>query len=164
MTDNTPNDINKHRHKQVEILDKAFDAFEKIKAYQAELQTEKSGALSLFIGTMRDYNEDRKVQSMWLEHYPQMTQKYIAEQLDKVYRQYQINDIRIVHRIGEVYPQDTIVVVAVWAAHRRDAIAANHYLVEQLKSKAPFWKKEKFKDQSTHWVSRNTAGANILSY
>ena len=164
MTDNTPNDINKHRHKQVEILDKAFDAFEKIKTYQAELSVEKSGALSLFVGTMRDFNEDKKVQSMWLEHYPQMTQKYIAEQLDKVYRQYQINDIRIVHRIGEVYPRDTIVVVAVWAAHRRDAIAANHHLVEQLKSKAPFWKKEKFKDQSTHWVNRNTAGANIMSY
>ena len=101
---------------------------------------------------------------MWLEHYPQMTQKYIAEQLDKVYRQYQINDIRIVHRIGEVYPRDTIVVVAVWATHRRDAISANHYLVEQLKSKAPFWKKEKFKDQSTHWVTTNTAGANVMSY
>ena len=164
MTGSTTNDINKQFYKQVEILEQAFDAFEKVKTYNAQLPIEKSGALSLFVGTMRDFNQNEEVQSMWLEHYPQMTQKYIAAQLDKVYRQYQINDIRIVHRIGEVYPGDAIVVVAVWAAHRSDALAANHYLVEQLKSKAPFWKKEKRKDQSTRWVNTNTSGASIQSY
>ena len=164
MRDSTTNDINKQLYKQIEILDKAFDAFEKVKDYSARLSIEKSGALSLFVGTMRDFNKNEAVQSMWLEHYPQMTQKYIAAQLDKVYGQYEINDIRIIHRIGEVYPGDTIVVVAVWAAHRGDAIAANHYLVEQLKSKAPFWKKEKRKDQSTHWVRTNTPGVRIPPY
>ena len=90
-----------------------------------------------------------------------MTQKYIVAQMVKMYNRYQINNIRIVHRIGTIYPGDPIVVVAVWAAHRRDAIAANHYLVEQLKSKAPFWKKEILVDQSTHWVETNTPSAEI---
>ncbi len=164
MASNTSNDINKQFYKQVEILEQPFDAFEKIKAYQKQMPAEKSGALSLFVGTMRDFNHDREVQSMWLEHYPEMTHKYITAQLDEVHSRYQINDIHIMHRIGVVYPADTIVVVAVWAAHRKDAITANHYLVEQLKSKAPFWKKEKFKDQSTHWVAMNTPGANIPSH
>lgn len=161
MVADVPNDINKHLHKQVEITDQSFDAFEKIKAYQAQLQTEQSGALSLFVGTMRDFNRNRQTRSMRLEHYPKMTQKYIAAQLDKVYRQYQVNDIYIVHRVGEVYPGDTIVLVAVWATHRRDAMAANHYLVEQLKSKTPFWKKERLNNQRSHWVTTNTAGAEI---
>ena len=160
----TTNDINKLLYKQVEILDQPYDAFDKIQVYHTNLSREKSGALSLFVGTMRDFNQDKKVQSLWLEHYPQMTQKYIVEQLAKMYRRYHINDIRIVHRVGKVYPRDTIVVVAVWAAHRSDAMAANHYLVEQLKSKAPFWKQEKFVDQSTQWVSTNTPGAKISSY
>ena len=164
MAGNTSNDINKQFYKQVEISEQAFDAFEKMRAYQQRLPIEKSGALSLFIGTMRDFNRNKQVQSMWLEHYPEMTQKYIAVQLNRVYSQYQINDIRIVHRIGLVYPGDTIVAVAVWAAHRSDAIAANHYLVEQLKSKAPFWKKEKLEDKSAHWVTTNTSGAKIPSY
>ena len=163
MVSDTANIINKRLYKQVEILQQPFDAFEKIKAYQAELASEKCGALSLFVGTMRDFKLDKKVHSIMLEHYPNMTQKYIVEQIAKMYQQYQINNIRIAHRIGIVYPKDTIVVVAVWAAHRRDAMTANHYLVEQLKSKAPFWKKEKFSDQSTHWVTANTPGATISS-
>ncbi|MBC6414619.1 MAG: molybdenum cofactor biosynthesis protein MoaE [Chromatiales bacterium] len=161
MVCDTANDINKQLHKQVEILEQPFDAFDKIRAYQADLAIEKTGALSLFVGTMRDFNQDKKVQSMLLEHYPQMTQKYIVAQMVKMYNRYSINNIRIVHRIGTIYPGDTIVVVAVWAAHRRDAIAANHYLVEQLKSKAPFWKKEILADQSTHWVETNTPSAEI---
>ena len=164
MTANTSNDINKQFYKQVEISEQAFDALEKIAAYQSRMSAGKSGALSLFVGTMRDFNHNAEVQSMWLEHYPEMTHKYIATQLGEVHSRYQISDVRIVHRVGMVYPGDTIVVVAVWAAHRSDAIAANHYLVEQLKSKAPFWKKEKFKDQSAHWVAINTPGANIPSY
>ena len=164
MTVNTSNDINKQFYKQVEILEQPFDAFEKVKAHQRQMSAENSGALSLFVGTMRDFNRNKEVQSMWLEHYPEMTHRYITAQLDEVHSHYQINDIYIVHRIGMVYPADTIVAVAVWAAHRKDAIAANHYLVEQLKSKAPFWKKEQFKDQSAHWVAVNTPGANIPSY
>ena len=93
-----------------------------------------------------------------------MTQRYIAAQIDKVCQQHAINAIYIAHRVGEVYPGDTIVVVAVWAAHRSDAMAANHYLVEQLKSRAPFWKKEQLADHRAQWLSSNTPGAKPLSY
>jgi len=176
MSEHTRDDTNKQPLKaagqrvtqpvarQIELLEQAFDGLAKVQSYQASLPAEQSGAMSLFVGTMRDFNQGQQVRSLWLEHYPPMTQRYIAAQIDKVCQQHAINAIYIAHRVGEVYPGDTIVVVAVWAAHRSDAMAANHYLVEQLKSRAPFWKKEQLADHRAQWLSSNTPGAKPLSY
>lgn len=150
-------------HWQIEILEQPFDALEQIRKCQAVLPMQHAGALSAFVGSMRDFNQQQKVKSMWLEHYPEMTQSYIESEAAKVCELYQLNYVYIAHRVGVIYPNDAIVVVAVWAGHRRDAMEANHYLVEQLKSKAPFWKKETFVDNKTHWVLKNTSGASLIN-
>ena len=151
--------MEKHTNQQIEILDQPLDVWQKLKDCQAALPMATCGALSLFVGSMRDFNRQVKVKNMWLEHYPEMTHSYIANEVAKMCVRFQLDYVYIAHRVGIVRPGDTIVAVAVWAAHRRDAMAANHHLVEQLKAKAPFWKKETLANNEEHWVTANTPGA-----
>ena len=115
------------------------------------------GATTIFIGTMRDFNEGDSVQSMFLEHYPGMTESSLERIMQQAADQWHLNDLCIAHRVGTVYPGDPIVCVAVWSAHRKEAYEANRMIMEELKSTAPFWKKEQLKDQQ-RWVQCNTKG------
>ena len=116
------------------------------------------GATAVFVGTMRDYNEGDEVTAMTLEHYPGMTEKVLGEIEAEARQTWDVIDIRIAHRMGEVLPGDPIVLVAVWSAHRKEAFEACRALMEQLKSSVPFWKRETLKDGSQRWVEKNTDG------
>ena len=104
---------------------------------------------------MRDFNQGDAVQSLFLEHYPGMTESYLAQIASEAAQRWDLIDTLIVHRVGELKPGDPIVLVAVWSAHRKDAFEASRYLMEELKSRAPLWKKEQLADGS-RWVEKNT--------
>jgi molybdopterin synthase catalytic subunit len=144
---------------KVKICSKAFNPWQEIQDYQATLAAiAKFGATSIFIGTMRDYNEGVAVQSMTLDYYPGMTEKQLEKILADAGQRWQIIDTYIVHRVGEIKPDDTIVLVAVWSSHRGDAFDACRFIMEALKSTAPFWKKEMLNSGQTRWVEKNTDG------
>ena len=104
---------------------------------------------------MRDFNEGDEVRAMTLEHYPGMTEQYLEKISKEAKQRWDLIDCLIIHRVGDVSPNDPIVVVAVWSAHRAAAYEANRYLMEELKSRAPFWKKETL-NQGSRWVEKNT--------
>ncbi len=142
---------------KIELFDKPFDAWDWVKSCQRaqpNLQS-KIGATSVFVGTMRDFNEGDEVRSMVLEHYPGMTEKHLTGISQTAMQEWDIMDICIAHRLGEIHPGEPIVCVAVWSAHRKDAYEANRLVMEELKSKAPFWKKEHLA-KSSRWVEKNT--------
>jgi molybdopterin synthase catalytic subunit len=142
---------------KVEIRPQDFDPYQEVSAYQREiLQAEgKYGATAVFVGTMRDFNEGDEVRAMTLEHYPGMTEQYLEKISKEAKQRWDLIDCLIIHRVGDVSPNDPIVVVAVWSAHRAAAYEANRYLMEELKSRAPFWKKETL-NQGSRWVEKNT--------
>ncbi|UCE88686.1 MAG: molybdenum cofactor biosynthesis protein MoaE [Pseudomonadota bacterium] len=143
---------------KVEVRSEGFDPLAEVAHYQASMATPPSacGASALFIGTMRDFNEGNSVQAMTLEHYPGMTEQHLHAISEEAARRWDIEDTLIIHRVGRLRPADPIVVVAVWAAHRAAAFDACRYLIEELKARAPFWKKEQLAS-GARWVEKNTA-------
>ena len=144
---------------KIEVTSTSFNPWTTLSSYEESLITQhgKCGAVTTFIGQMRDYNEGDSVQSMFLEHYPGMTEKYLSQLSEEALRRWDILDTLIIHRVGNMQPGDTIVLVAVWAGHRAPAFEACRFLIEELKFKAPFWKREQLSD-GTRWVEKNTAG------
>ena len=144
----------------IELREQAFNPWQELLDYQQSLHTEKGkyGANSVFVGTMRDFNESNTVTSMFLEHYPEMTSGYIEKIANEAKEKWNIYDVLVLHRVGEIVPDDTIVLIAVWSAHRQEAFEACRYIIEELKHRAPFWKKETRDDNSSHWVTSNTQG------
>lgn len=100
------------------------------------------GAVVSFIGQVRDLNDGENVTAMNLEHYPSMTEKSLEGILAQAKKRWAIEDALIVHRVGELKPLDQIVLVLVASAHRKDAFAACEFMMDFLKTEAPFWKKE----------------------
>ena len=117
------------------------------------------GALVSFLGLMRDMNEGKAVARMTLEHYPGMTEKALMAIAEEAARRWSLDRVRILHRVGALAPQEPIVLVAVTSAHRGDAFRACEFLIDYLKTRAPFWKKEST-SSGDHWVeARETDGA-----
>ncbi len=147
---------------KVEIFDKSYDPWQEAQRYQKNyLEEGKFGAMALFIGTMRDLNEGDGVASMTLEHYPEMTQKHLEKIAKDAMDKFDVLDVMLMHRVGQVFPSDPIVCVAVWSVHRATAYDANRFVIEDLKAKAPFWKKEILEgeqENSMRWVEKNTPG------
>jgi molybdopterin synthase catalytic subunit len=147
---------------KVEIRASQFDPWKEATAYETEfLRVGKHGAKSIFIGSMRDMNEGDAVASMVLEHYPEMTQKHLEQIAFEALDKFDILDALIIHRVGEVKPSDPIVCVVVWSVHRGAAYDANRFIMEDLKAKAPFWKKETLanaQEDKQRWVEKNTPG------
>lgn len=126
----------------------AFDPW----ALQADLANDTgAGALAAFVGLMRDQNAGRAVTAMTLEHYPGMTECALRDIAEEAAARFGLRAVRIVHRVGRVLPADPIVLVAATAAHRGEAFRGCEFLMDYLKTRAPFWKKEET-DQGTHWV------------
>lgn len=140
----------------IKICTQGFDPWQEIQEFQAEAITGKYGATSIFIGTMRDFNEGDDVKAMTLEYYPGMTEKQLENIIADARQRWKILDVLLVHRVGKILPGDSIVVAAVWTAHRGNAFDANRFIVETLKSKAPFWKKELLTTDEERWVTHNT--------
>jgi len=144
----------------IEVTANPIQPWQRLEAYtrqQPELAG-KHGATAVFVGSMRDFNEGDMVSTMQLEHYPGMTEKYLARIAEQAMQQWSLLDLLIIHRVGEVNPADTLVLIAAWSAHRAEAFAACRQLMEWLKSEAPFWKKEHLGDGSQRWVEKNTPG------
>ena len=138
---------------KIEILNEKFDPWQAIVEYKRnQLQNNsKIGASSVFLGTMRDFNDDEEVESMELEHYEGMTEKYLSDIVDKAIKKHKVIDGLVIHRIGVLKPTDPIVLVATWSEHRDNAFNATREIMESLKSDAPFWKKENT-DKGFKWV------------
>ncbi len=138
----------------------AFDPWNEVEAYQDKAFGRKGtyGATATFVGTMRDFNEGARVCRMNLEHYPGMTEKHLEEIIAEARRRWDVLDALVVHRVGTIEPDEPIVLVAVWSVHRGAAFDACRYVMEELKSRAPFWKKELFAGGGDRWVESNTNG------
>ncbi|OYT88546.1 MAG: molybdenum cofactor biosynthesis protein MoaE [Burkholderiales bacterium PBB6] len=100
------------------------------------------GAVASFVGTVRDNNDGAGVSAMELEHYPGMTEKAIEQMIDEAFRRFDLRGARVIHRVGPLLPRDQIVLVVVSSAHRGQAFQACEFLMDYLKTQAPFWKKE----------------------
>ncbi len=141
----------------VEIRNAPFDPWGEL-ASRALGTGGKCGATAVFVGTMRDFNEGLSVREMFLEHYPGMTERHLDAIATEASERWELLDTLIIHRVGRIRPDETIVLVAAWAAHRAEAFAAARYLIEELKSRAPFWKKERL-PEGERWVEKNTPAA-----
>ena len=141
-----------------EIRETAFDPWQETQQYQSsQLSDGKYGATASFVGTMRDFNQGDDVGSMHLEHYPGMTERHLQKICDEARARWELLDCLIIHRVGEILPNQPIVLTVVWSAHRKEAFEACRYLMEELKTRAPFWKKEGLGD-GQRWVDKNTPG------
>lgn len=109
------------------------------------------GAVALFVGTVRDVNAAQAVRTMTLEHYPGMTEKALQGIVDEAKTRWDVYEALVVHRVGTLQPEDQIVLVAVTSAHRGEAFAACEFIMDYLKTRAPFWKKETT-PEGTRWV------------
>lgn len=139
----------------IELRHTKFDPLHELAEYQKNLASGKYGACCNFIGSMRDFNEGDDVSQMTLEHYPGMTEKFLQTICDEANEKWPLLDCLIIHRIGAINPNDSIVLTAAWSAHRDASFAACRYLIEELKHRAPFWKKEDT-ENGERWVSENT--------
>lgn len=120
------------------------------------------GAVCSFIGTVRDRNEGQSVSTMELEHYPGMTEKAIEAMIDEAHRRFDILGARVVHRVGLLMPLDQIVLVVVSSAHRGQSFQACEFLMDYLKTQAPFWKKEQTPD-GARWVDARVSDDAALA-
>jgi molybdopterin synthase catalytic subunit len=133
----------------VRVQTEDFDIAQEIAALRAT--NPKVGAVASFIGTVRDVNDGSAVATLTLEHYPGMTEKALAEIVADARSRWRIIDATVIHRVGELRPLDQIVLVVVVGEHRGDAFAACEFLMDYLKTRAPFWKKEQT-PAGSRWV------------
>ena len=126
-----------------------FDVAREIAALRAN--DARVGAVASFIGTVRDVNDAAHVSTLTLEHYPGMTEKALAAIVAEAHERFDILDALVIHRVGTLQPTDQIVLVAVTSAHRGEAFDACRFLMDYLKTRAPFWKKERTPD-GERWV------------
>lgn len=109
------------------------------------------GAVASFVGLVRDANDGAGISRMTLEHYPGMTEKSLGEIVEQARGRWDVIDATVIHRVGELAPGDNIVLVVVASAHRGDAFAACEFIMDYLKTRAPFWKKEQ-SGEGSRWV------------
>jgi len=120
------------------------------------------GAVCSFIGTVRDRNDGASVSAMELEHYPGMTERSIEGMIDEAFRRFDILGARVVHRVGPLQPLDQIVLVVVTSAHRGSSFQACEFLMDYLKTQAPFWKKEQT-PEGARWVDARVSDDAALA-
>ena len=133
----------------IRIQEKDFDLSAEIAALRKG--DPRVGAVVSFLGTVRDMNEGSEVQELTLEHYAGMTEKALEEILSQAKSRWDIYQALVIHRIGPLLPEDQIVLVAVTSAHRGEAFAACEFIMDYLKTAAPFWKKENT-PEGARWV------------
>lgn len=120
------------------------------------------GAVCTFVGTVRDRNDGQNVSTMELEHYPGMTEKAIEAMIDEAFRRFDIFGARVIHRVGLLQPLDQIVLVVVTSAHRGESFQACEFLMDYLKTQAPFWKKEQT-PEGARWVDARVSDDAALA-
>ena len=143
----------------IRVQTQAFDVAEVIDGLRAG--NPAVGAIASFIGLVRDLNDGARVETMTLEHYPGMTEKAIAGIVAEAMARWALVDALVIHRHGRLFPGEAIMMVATAAPHRGDAFAAAEYLMDYLKSRAPFWKKE-LGAEGEVWVPARDADEDAL--
>ncbi|MCI1014743.1 MULTISPECIES: molybdopterin synthase catalytic subunit MoaE [Herbaspirillum] len=129
---------------------------------QLRLSNPRVGAVVSFVGTVRDLNEGAAVSAMELEHYPVMTERALEQIVEQAKARWPIFDALVIHRIGPMQPLEQIVLVAVTSPHRGEAFAACEFIMDYLKTQAPFWKKEQTPD-GARWVDARESDDTALS-
>ena len=145
---------------RVRIQTGDFDVGAEILALRA--QDARVGAVCTFLGTVRDRNDGQSVSTMELEHYPGMTEKSIEAMIDEAFRRFDIYGARVIHRVGLLQPLDQIVLVIVTSAHRGESFQACEFLMDYLKTQAPFWKKEQT-PEGARWVDARVSDDAALA-
>ena len=133
----------------VRIQEHDFDVSSELAALRAG--DKRVGAVATFVGVVRDLNDSAQVSTLTLEHYPGMTEKALAQIVDDAKQRWDIYDALVIHRVGPLSPSDQIVLVAVTSAHRGESFAACQFIMDYLKTRAPFWKKEQT-PEGERWV------------
>ena len=142
---------------KIEIRQEPFNPWDEIEGYQQRIhKAGQFGAMSCFVGSMRDFNDDEKITELQLEHYPGMTEKHLESIAAEAAARWNLIDVLVLHRVGHIRIGDPIVLVCVWSAHRAAAFAACRYIMDDLKAKAPFWKQETVEGGKQRWVGKNT--------
>ena len=151
-----------HTATRVSIQTEDFDLGAEIATLRA--QDGRVGAVCSFVGTVRDRTAGiaGQIQSMELEHYPGMTEKSIEAMIDAAHARFDIFGARVIHRVGLLQPLDQIVMVAVTSAHRGESFAACEFLMDYLKTQAPFWKKEQT-PEGAKWVDARVSDDAALA-
>jgi molybdopterin synthase catalytic subunit len=144
----------------VSIQTQDFDVSQELAALRAG--DARVGAVCSFLGTVRERNDGSSVASMELEHYPGMTEKCIAAMMTEANKRFDIFAARVIHRVGLLHPEDHIVFVAVTSAHRGESFNACEFLMDYLKTQAPFWKKE-VTPTGARWVDARVSDDQALA-
>jgi len=144
----------------VSIQTQDFDVSQELAALRAG--DARVGAVCSFLGTVRERNDGSAVASMELEHYPGMTEKSISAMMDEAQKRFDIYAARVIHRVGLLHPEDQIVFVAVTSAHRGESFKACEFLMDYLKTQAPFWKKE-VTPEGARWVDARVSDDQALA-
>ncbi|OOF56096.1 molybdenum cofactor biosynthesis protein MoaE [Rodentibacter genomosp. 2] len=127
------------------------EEFDQNAVYQWLSEQYSVGAVVIFVGKVRDLNLGDDISSLYLEHYPAMTEKALQEIVSEAKQRWDIQRIAVIHRVGVLHTGDEIVLVGVASAHRGEAYRANEFIMDYLKSKAPFWKKEQT-NRGERWI------------
>ena len=135
---------------RISVQEQDFDVTTELQAI-CDARTD-IGATVTFVGLARDMNLDDSVSGMTLQHYPGMTEKALHKIVAEASQRWEVQDATIIHRVGELSPGDQIVLVCIASSHRHDAFEACSFIMDYLKTRAPFWKKEMLKDGSSRWV------------
>lgn len=144
--------------KEISIQTKDFSLADEVALLEKDNLTD--GAVVTFTGRVRNNNNGNSVTSLTLEHYPGMTEKSLAKIINQAKEQWRIGRVKVIHRIGELHIGEHIVFVGVTSKHRQDAFAANEFIMDYLKVKAPFWKKEQITEAgktSENWLDAKTS-------
>lgn len=136
-----------------------FDLSEEVRLLRAGRP--EVGAVVTFVGTVRDMNEGASVAELELEHYPGMTEKALEDIVARACARFHLADALVVHRVGPMQPQEQIVLVVALSAHRGEAFAGCEFIMDYLKSEAPFWKKEQTPD-GARWVDARSSDEAAL--
>ena len=144
---------------KIRIQNEDFDVSEETKI----LQKNNTGAIVSFVGIVRGYDEknDQKINSMTLEHYSGMTESEIEKIIVESYKRWELTGVTVIHRVGELIPSDQIVFVGVSSKHRQNAFDGCNFIMDWLKTKAPFWKVEE-NNNKKNWVSFNDSDNQAL--
>ena len=133
----------------ISIQQHDFDLAAELAALRA--QSSETGALVSFTGLVRDISDSEKIESIHLEHYPGMCEKALEQIISEAKQRWSLLGVRVIHRIGELKPNEQIVLVATASKHRADAFAACEFIIDYLKTAAPFWKREQTR-HGAHWL------------
>jgi len=133
---------------KITVQHEDFNVAEELKSLKSNA---KAGAIVMFVGTVRDLNEGDEVKSLTLEHYPNMTEKALKRIVEAAMQRWQLEDVTVIHRVGRLEITDQIVFVGVSSMHRGEAFDACEFIMDFLKTEAPFWKKEEL-NSCERWV------------